>query len=67
MPLFDQYLKSNYKTNNWKVFGVSAQGGYYDSDLDSLLNKAAPSERIIMANGSSISHDLTEPLQWLMQ
>lgn len=65
-PLFHQFLSSNQKTFDTAIYGVSAQGGDY-SQRDALLDKT-PSDRIeVVGVGISNSHDLTEPLQWLMR
>jgi hypothetical protein len=73
LPLLSQFLK--YGLNpGWEVriFGVSAQGGEYD-DKNSLLPEAqllrevdVPSERVRVVYADTKSHDLTEPLQWLL-
>jgi hypothetical protein len=77
LPLLGQYLQSARDGWDWRVYGVSAQGGEYDQD-----NKVAsqskpeavrlrelnrPSERIKLVFGETVSHDLTEPLEWLMK
>lgn len=73
MPLLDQFLKYSL-ANDWEVriYGVSAQGGEYD-DESSLSTEAKalreidmPSKRILVAYEENDSHDLTEPLQWLL-
>jgi len=76
LPLLDQYLKSNRDGWNWRVYGVSAQGGEYDQDKNGTTPRAEaarlreldrPSERIKLVFGDSRTHDLTEPLEWLMK
>ena len=65
-PLFHQFLSSNQKTFDTAIYGLSAQGGDY-SQRDALMDKT-PSDRIeVVGIGISNSHDLTEPLQWLMR
>ena len=65
-PLFHQFLSSNQKAFNTAIYGLSAQGGDY-SQRDALVDKT-PSDRIeVVGIGISNSHDLTEPLQWLMR
>ena len=68
LPLLHQFLVSNGDTFNARFFGVSAQGGKYEGkDLAEMQNKT-PAERIeIVGSGVKNKHDITEPLQWLMQ
>lgn len=73
MPLFSQFLVHGLD-RGWEVriYGVSAQGGDYDDERSSLpeaerLRKVdLPSKRIRVAYAGAESHDLTEPLQWLL-
>jgi hypothetical protein len=73
MPLFSQFLTHGLNLG-WQVriYGVSAQGGDYDDQKSSLpeadlLRKVdLPSKRIQVAYAGAKSHDLTEPLQWLL-
>lgn len=74
LPLLHQYLKHGLdKAWNVKVFGVSAQGGVYDEEGKPARHEAqriremdVPSERISVVSVDGRSHDLTEPLQWLL-
>lgn len=74
LPLLQQYLKHGLdKAWNVKVFGVSAQGGVYDEEGKPVRDEAqriremdVPSERISVVSADGLSHDLTEPLQWLL-
>lgn len=75
LSLLDQYLRSGRDLWSWRVYGVSAQGGDYDSTQEGgipsaqaalLREKDIPSERIRLVHGDAESHDLTEPLEWLM-
>jgi double-GTPase-like protein len=77
LPLFDQYLRSGADGWTWRVFGVSAQGGDYETqnkimtktqraDLDVLRNLDQPSLRIKVVSEAAESHDLTGPVAWLM-
>jgi len=78
LPLLKQYLDSNADGWDWKVYGVSAQGGEYEKEddrftglkLDKLNELKAldePSMRIKVVSGASTSSDLTEPISWLMK
>lgn len=78
LPLLSQYLSQNAHDWVWTVYGVSAQGGDYDlSDAAESVNaeaekiRALPtaSERISVFRESEAadgSHDITEPVAWLM-
>jgi hypothetical protein len=75
LPLLDQYLRRNADQWEWGVFGVSAQGGDYDSvddnvakveDAERLRSLDTASARIQFVTVDHDSHDLTEPLKWLM-
>jgi hypothetical protein len=77
LPLLDQYLRSGADGWIWQVYGVSAQGGDYETDneeptptqrarIDELKALDKPSMRINVISGTTVSHDLTEPIAWLM-
>lgn len=74
LPLLHQYLCNGRDPWNWRVWGVSAQGGVYeDQDKDEHLEATAalrelnrPSDRIKVVDGSSVSTDITLPLDWLI-
>jgi len=75
LPLLAQYLTSGRDAWDWRVYGVSAQGGEYDEtktdaaprkDAARLRDLDLPSERIRLVFDDEESHDLTEPLEWLM-
>lgn len=66
LPLLVQFLESNQKLFDYTVYGVSAQGGDY-AQTDK-LSEMIPSERImVVGTDGQNSHDLTEPLLWLMR
>ena len=75
LPLLAQHLQQ--PSNGWtmKVYGVSAQGGDYigvnddnaQVSADALTSLETASERIkLVDDGGSVSHDLTEPIAWLV-
>jgi hypothetical protein len=75
LPLLAQYLRRN--ADKWRVnvYGVSAQGGEYDAigigtaghpEAETLRQLDLPSKRIRLVGAGSETHDLTEPLAWLM-
>ena len=75
LPLLFQYLSCQEKNWAWRVYGLSAQGGEYDADVEGATRKPAaealrrlevPSERILLVDGRACTHDLTLPLAWLM-
>ena len=75
MPLLNQYLNTNRDTWDWCIYGVSAQGGDYDStkpgsqpkaEAEQLRSVDLPATRIsLTADGGGGTHDLTVPLAWL--
>jgi hypothetical protein len=76
LPLLNQYLRRAADGWDWRVYGLSAQGGEYDStkedaqpsaEAEALRNLDQPSKRIRLIAGGSETHDITEPLAWLME
>ncbi len=75
LPLLHQYLTHGL-TAGWshRTFGVSAQGAEYDvvggapsAEADRMRDMELPSQRIKVVVGDTISHDLTEPVNWLLE
>lgn len=66
-PLLFQYLTSGMGPTCCRVYGVSAQGGDLETEAPYLEANPIPSERVRVAFGRAETHDLTEPLHWLMQ
>ena len=68
LPLLDQYLKSNTEVLSCRVYGVSAQGGELEEKtILELQSKDIQAERVKVVYGfSSESHDITKPIQWLI-
>lgn len=76
LPLLAQYLLQGTDGWDWRVYGLSAQGGDYDPVEDGadktqsaaeLRKLDHPSTRIrLLIEGQAETHDLTEPLAWLM-
>jgi hypothetical protein len=78
LPMLFQYLAAGRDGWDYRVYGVSAQGGEYDEndqnkerpkkgkDADRLREVDVAAERIRLVFEQNESHDLTEPLQWLM-
>ena len=66
MPLLYQFLLANTSTCSVRVYGISAQGGDLTGQRKDDLLKLTPSERIVCLGPHGKSHDLTEPVVWLM-
>lgn len=67
MPFLSQFLESNRRLFDFNVYGISAQGGDYNKDVND-LTAMNPSERILIeGDGVKNVHDLTELLTWLMR
>jgi hypothetical protein len=76
LPLLHQYLHQAADKWTWRAYGLSAQGGEYDdetkknippsAEAEALRQLDQPSMRIRLLQSSSETHDLTEPLSWLM-
>jgi len=66
LPLLDQYLGATEDYGQWRVYGVSAQGGDLKKDAESLRRYDKPCERTRIVDSTTASHDLSEPLTWLM-
>lgn len=64
LPLFQQFLTTNSHAFEPRIFGLSAQGGDLDEDKTALQN-TVPSQRIQLVDGSTVTSDLTQPVQWL--
>jgi len=78
MPLLHQFLLANEVVHPWQVFGVSAQGGDYEplpeahaqwspEQVAALRDIDQPSMRVQLVSENSTSHDLTEPIAWLIE
>lgn len=67
MPLLNQFLKNGIDQFEYSVFGVSAQGGTYESEArkTEMARLRNPSDRIIVVESDQSSHhDLTVPIAW---
>jgi hypothetical protein len=76
LPLLLQYLRHSPDSWTWRPFGVSAQGGDYDPaqegappipQAEALRALDRASTRIKLVSDGRESHDLTEPIAWLME
>ena len=75
LPLLNQYLRGGADGWTWRTYGLSAQGGEYDMpeenaeglpEAEELRTLDLPSTRIQLVGPERETHDLTEPLAWLM-
>jgi hypothetical protein len=65
LPLLHQFLIANHESFEFRVYGVSAQGGDESNHKDELILKI-PSTRISCVGPETDPHDLTSPIAWLM-
>lgn len=74
LPLLFQYLRNGRDPWDWRVWGLSAQGGDYEDpdkgdsfpETDKLRDLERPSDRIKLVDGETVSSDITMPLAWLV-
>ena len=66
LPFLNQFIKANSDLIPHSIYGVSAQGGKYPDDTESLLGKMRHSERIIVVGDDYEGNDITMPVKWLM-
>lgn len=69
LPLLKQFLNCGANFSDVRIFGVSAQGGDLASPdvKQELMAKDEPSKRIKIVRGHSECHDITTPIQWLIE
>lgn len=76
LPLLAQYLRRGIDAWTYRIYGLSAQGGDYDQvdtmavrrpEAEELRRLDQPSTRIRLVQSGPETHDLTEPLAWLME
>jgi Double-GTPase 1 len=65
-PLLNQYLKSNASIFEVEIFGVSAQGGSYKGNIQELLSKDNPWERISVVGSGGCDKDICRPMLWAL-
>lgn len=74
MPFLWQYLQTNDERFEYRIYGISAQGGELEDGekrptekKKELLQLMRPSERIKVKYGENPTHhDITEPIKWLV-
>jgi Double-GTPase 1 len=67
LPLLYQFLRANPASFEFRVYGISAQGGSVKGDARGALLSKTPSERIECVGEETTPHDLTRPVLWLME
>lgn len=75
LPLLDQYLRNGRDPWEWRVWGVSAQGGIYEDQdkgeqfeqTSALRDLERASDRIKVVDRKNVSSDITLPLEWLIR
>lgn len=68
LPLLDQFLKANWQHFRCSIYGVSAQGGDIKSaeQVGHLQSQHNSAERIRVLHEDKESHDITQPIRWVM-
>lgn len=67
LPLLHQFLLCNTGSFEFRVYGVSAQGGSVKGqEARASLLRMTPSERVECVGPETSPHDLTGPILWLM-
>ncbi len=75
LPLLAQYLRRGADGWTWRIYGLSAQGGEYDPidekgekvpEAEELRKLDKASERIKLIGPEVETHDVTEPIEWLV-
>jgi hypothetical protein len=65
LPFLNQFLRNNTQSFDFRVYGISAQGGDVTGEKRSELARTTPSRRIQCVGPNAAPHDLTAPLAWL--
>lgn len=63
MPMLRHYLDGHPDVYTTAIYGISAQGGAYGTDLDLAAIRGYERAYVVDADGTR-SHDLTAPLRW---
>lgn len=69
LPFLDQFLRSNSDAVEFKIFGISGQGGCIDTEKErqALLKCLSPLSRIIAVNDDNNKCEIIDPVKWLLQ
>ena len=66
LPLLNQFLINAHCRLDFRVYGVSAQGGQLPDDVDRLTAYSITSDRIQVVLDGLPSHDITAPIRWAL-
>lgn len=66
LPLLHQFLESNKDQLEYRLYGLSAQGGDIESEAERLRRPIKQSERIDIVGEECPKHDITAPVKWVM-
>ena len=66
LPLLNQFLINANSRLDFRVYGISAQGGQLPEDFDRLSAYEKASERIQVVLDGSPSNDITAPIRWAL-
>jgi hypothetical protein len=66
LPYLDQYLRSHLELFTVREYGVSAQGGDFNTDTERLRSTVPASNRIMVEGPDCAPHDITEPVRWAL-
>ena len=66
LPLLNQFLINAHCRLDFRVYGVSAQGGQLPDDVDRLTAYSKASDRIQVVLDGLPSHDITAPIRWAL-
>ena len=66
LPLLNQFLINAHCRLDFRVYGVSAQGGQLPDDVDRLTAYSNTSDRIQVVLDGLPSHDITAPIRWAL-
>jgi hypothetical protein len=69
LPLLYQYLNCNFERVNYKVFGISAQGGDIENDTDKarLQDCDEPADKVIVQVGKEQNNNICLPIEWIIE
>ena len=66
LPLLNQFLVNAHCRLDFRVYGVSAQGGQLPDDVNRLTAYSKTSDRIQVVLDGLPSHDITAPIRWAL-
>lgn len=66
LPLIAQMIKGRADEREYRIYGISAQGGSYSEQKDEVLAHEIASDRLLVRHGEEETRDLTVMLAWLL-